>query len=321
MKALFLYRSSWHLDKPHKHFLDSLKREFGGRFVPIGDTIPTSAHEIAAIANSDVCIMMLAFRDLNRLQAFDWNGYQGARVLYDHDAMNNYWTWGGKQNFGSRTSLFYRLRFDHFIVNDEPTAEQLRNDGISAEVVWKGFEGSCFHPLGFERNGLGTFGSPYPSRRATQTALKRKRIRFETFSCAYSELNSQLNRFEAILVTNSSGSARHGSTFLNWLRPGLGLRFAHGAPDVLGKSFEVAGSGAVLLTDPSPEFDEMGFVHGKTALIYEEIGDVVDVWRKWKDDPESLRRIGTAASQLVHERHTFDHRAQRLREVLEGFLR
>lgn len=320
MKTVFLYREAWHSDRFERDWLTSLRKEFDASFIPVGQRIPSSASEVPGLLESDACVWMLKFRSLNQLPEFDWGGYQGQRVLYDSDAMNNFWTWGSTELLGAWTSCFRRLKFDYMVVNDASTAERFHADGIPAETVWKGFEGSRFFPLGFNRIGLGTFGMAYPARKATRIAMKRRRLDCKVFSCAYSELNRWLNCFEAVLVTNSSGKSRLGSTALNWIKPGLGLRMVDGAPDVLAKSFQVAASGAVLLTDRSPEFEQMGFVHGETALIYEEIGEVADLWREWKGHPESLRKIGTAGSALMHERHTFGHRARRLRKVLEAVL-
>jgi len=318
MKILVVHRASW-LTGHYGSWLRALEKELQIKTRAVGRELPRSANDLPELDGVDACIWMVAFRDLHLLEAFDWSRWGGLRVLYDHDAMNNYSTWGNTQYRGAWNMAFSRHQFQLLVVNDNPTAMRFRQDGIPTAVVWKGFDGDVFRPLGLERSGLGTFGVQYPSRRAAQIALRRRRLSAEWFRMPFAELNPRLNTYEAVLVTNSSGRSRRGATVLNWLHPGLGLRDSCGAPTVLAKSFEVAGSGAVLVCDRSPELDEMGFIHGETALVYDRPESLPKIWREWRERHEALRTIGEAGSAVAHSRHTWRHRARALGETLEHF--
>ncbi len=320
MKILVVYRESWETG-PNGSWIRALRQELGVHGHAVGSRLPRTADELPQLQDVDVCIWMVAFRDLLALEPFDWQGWAGLRVMYDHDAMNNYWSWGSNKYQGMWNPVFRRHGFQLMIVNNAPTARRFEADGIRSEVVWKGFDSDIFHPLALPRRGLGTFGARYPSRRAAETALRRRGLEVARFSCPFQALNLKLNQFEAVLVTNSSGNYRRGGALMNWLYPGLGVRSSDGAPDVLTKSFEVAGSGAVLLCDRSPELEEMGFVHGKTALIYDRPACLAKTWRKSMDDPELLASIGAASSALAHSRHSWRHRAQDLKAALGRMAR
>src|SRR5690606_2743256 len=113
----------------------------------------------------------------------------------------------------------------------------------------------------------GAFGHRYAARRAAEDALRRAGQPAQRFGAPFAELNAHLNGFEAVLVCNMVGRSRRGGRFLDRVSPGWGVRGLGLGPEVMLKSFEVAGSGAVLLTDDAPDLDRLGFRHGETALI------------------------------------------------------
>jgi len=191
-------------------------------------------------------------------------------------------------------------------------------EGLNAVCSRKATDPERFFPLGLQRSGLGTFGVGYPSRAAARRALARRGLGAKKFSASFPELNSALNRYEAVLTCNMPGRMRRCGPLLNWLYPGLGIRGLEIAPDVMGKSFEIAASGAVLVVDWTPEFDQLGFIHGKHALFYNDLSEIPRLWKTWRFNHAALAEIGQAGSDLVREQHTWDERVREIEDIIRA---
>lgn len=87
--------------------------------------------------------------------------------------------------------------------------------------------------------------------------------------------------------------------------------------DVNMRYFEAAGAGAVLLTDPALNngVDELFHV-GEHYLEYRDKHTLLTLIRSLLQDPERCRGIGDAARRQVMERHTYQHRAESLLDLL-----
>jgi hypothetical protein len=81
------------------------------------------------------------------------------------------------------------------------------------------------------------------------------------------------------------------------------------------KTFEVAGAGCVPLVDRVEDLEYLGFVHGENSLIYDTFDEAAETARA-TDRTEQIR-MGKAASSLVHERHTWRHRAEAIVAALD----
>lgn len=319
MRLSLVHRSD-KLDREDGALLRAVTDRFDVRAFDVAGGLPHRADELDGLADCDACVWMVRFRDLPSHPPFDWQGYEGLRVLFDWDAMHSYWSWSHTRWLGAWPTEVRRHGFDLLVCTNTPTAARFEADGIRAAVVHKAFDPEAIHPLGDARRGLGTFGHPYPPRRAADAALARRGAAPEHFQAPFAELNAHLNRYEAVLVCNMVGLGRRGGRLLDRLHPGWGVRGLALGPELMLKSFEVAGSGAVLLTDYSPDLAALGFRHGETALVYRDLDELVEVWTAWRDDHEGLAAIGEAGARLAAERHTWTHRADELAHVLEREL-
>jgi hypothetical protein len=316
MLRLCLVHRSDKLDREDGALLAAIGRRFEVHAVDVAAGLPQRAEELAGLGDCDACVWMVRFRDLPAHPPFDWQGWGGLRVMFDWDAMHNYWSWSHDRWRGAWPTEIRRHRFDLLVCTNTPTAARFEADGVPAAVVFKAFDAEAIHPLGGARRGLGTFGYRYPPRRAAEHALARHGLAPERFQAPFAELNEHLNRYEAALVCNMVGLSRRGGDLLDRLHPGWGVRGLGLGPELMLKTFEVAGSGAVLLTDDAPDLADLGFRHGETALVYRDLDELVEVWRTWHDDHEALAAVGAAGARLAHERHTWDHRAAELESVL-----
>src|SRR5262249_4612444 len=82
------------------------------------------------------------------------------------------------------------------------------------------------------------------------------------------------------------------------------------------KTFEIGGAGAAPLIAPSPDLPRLGFVHGTTAVIWQDFAELADEVRSHDDDPERLQRSRRGAHQPARQHHTWDHRAQELAMII-----
>jgi glycosyltransferase involved in cell wall biosynthesis len=133
----------------------------------------------------------------------------------------------------------------------------------------------------------------------------------------YEKLNGRLNDFNGVVAATLEARVRWGkfgrAIERKW--PGAALELG---PDIepMLKTFEIGGAGAAPLLAPSPDLAPLGFLDGTTAVIWSDFAELVDVVRASVDEPERTHRIGRAARRLVHERHTWDHRALELAAII-----
>lgn len=302
----------------------ALFRELGEHFAVTGfdcrNGLPASARELQGLASCDVCVWWVKFARLMALPAFDWGGWSGLRVLYDWDAAQNYWRWGRHDLRGQWMAAFRKHCFDLLICTSTPTAMRFQEDGVAAEVLLKGYAGDAFHQLGVQRNGLGSFGAPYPPREYARHRLHRAGLAVTHFKCEFQELNHQLNCFEAMLICNMPGSWVVNGKVPFGIRTRLGLRNLDRAPDLLGKTFEAAAAGAVPLVDEAADLQVAGFADQQNCLTYTSFEELIQKWRSVKDQHEVLKTIGDSASMLARSRHTWRHRVMELEMILRRHL-
>jgi glycosyltransferase involved in cell wall biosynthesis len=296
-------------------------------FVYVEDGWPDSATRFP-IGEWDACIWFVRFRELRSRSPFDWTGFGGLRVLHDHDALLSFGSPDGLSPYlGAWPDAFRRHRFDLILTSGAQIAARFRDLGIEAEWVPKGFDPTRFFDLGRARAGVATYGTPYLARRMVLAELDRRGIAVTSFSCPFEMLNDYLNRFAATVICNLTTEWR-----LRRLRPltpigrritritnGLGFSLRPGLEPMI-KNFEVPATGSAPIADWLPELADLGFVDGTSILAYRTVDELADTIAHYRDRPDDLRRIGRAAAELCHERHTWAHRVALLEQVVRSRL-
>jgi hypothetical protein len=81
---------------------------------------------------------------------------------------------------------------------------------------------------------------------------------------------------------------------------------------------KLSGIGTAPVCDPTPDLTDLGFIDGHTTVVYSSFDDLVDRLHTYLDQPDQLRDIGRRAADLVRARHTWDHRAAFLEQLLRS---
>ena len=309
-------------DRPRseRSLLDALRAD--GRFdVREVETAREGSEEISVLGRGyGAIVVFLTFAELHAANPLDWHGFDGLRVMYDHDALLNYAKLGSFR--GAWTSTLARHCFDLLVCTGLRTAEMLTADGIRAAWVPKGYDPRRFNDLGLTREGLCTFGSRYPARAAMVSHLRKHEVPLDEFRVPYEDLNERLNHYAACLICNFDGRYRFGRI------GGRLARVHHGAParfllrprpgfETMLKNYESAASGCAVFCDSLPELSALGFLDGDTVILYETFDELVDQVRAYEQDLDALRAIGQRGAALCLSRHTWTHRAGELADVVE----
>jgi hypothetical protein len=270
-----------------------------------------SAAETAQVdlADIDVCMTYMRFR-LLMLEPFDWSGFDGPRVLMEHDAWIGY-SPAHREWHGRFPEVYHRDGFDLMISTGRNTTARLRADGVNAVWMPKAYNAANFTDLGYERSGVCTFGTAWPSRRALIAQLGDL---VTDVSGPYDTLNERLNGHAGAIVCNMPGKPPLGKLgrAIRRKRPGF-VRIYPGVEPMI-KTFEVAGAGCAPIIDHQDELDELGFVPGRTCLTYRTFDEATELLRQ--ADVEELREIGRAAGELARSRHTWRHRAELVPQLI-----
>jgi glycosyltransferase involved in cell wall biosynthesis len=229
--------------------------------------------------------------------------------MYDHDAYQDFSTLASRAYLGQWPVEFRRHRFDVLVCTGRRTRDHLRAQGVDAEWIPKAADEETFRDLGFARQGLCTFGFPYPPRKVVVGHLRRCGLVVDWLSSPPVELNAGLNHHLAAVICNAElrGPARVAKA-LAFLSGGRLPVLAEG-PEPMIKNFEVAASATAPICDELAELRELGFVDGTTAVLYRSLTELSEKLLSLLAEPDKLQTIGQNAAALVRSRHTWDARA------------
>jgi len=276
---------------------------------------------LARIETFDAVVVFMKYADLVAAPAIEWHGYEGLRVMLEHDAWFNYAAVAPALT-GTFPGTFSRHGFDLLVSSGREVTRLLNDAGTRAAWVPKGYDERVFYDLGGARAGLCTFGSGYPARQALVRNLARGPIPISQVAAPYSGLGVELNKYLGCIVCNMDGTYPRGlpGKIIRRLAPGVAVRVRPGLEPML-KNFEAAAAGCAVFADAIPELEALGFVDGKTVVLYRSFEELVERATVLLDQPEALRAIGAEASKLCAERHTWSHRVPQLAAVIEATLR
>lgn len=86
------------------------------------------------------------------------------------------------------------------------------------------------------------------------------------------------------------------------------------------KVFEVMSCGTFLLLDMTDEWDELGFVDGKHAVIYEDITDLKDKTLYYLEHEEERETIAAKGMRFVRENHSHQKRVGEFTEIIKEYI-
>lgn len=281
----------------------------------LGAGVLTGVGRSIRLTDYDAVIVFVAFKRLRAAPALSWNGFERLRVLMDHDIIQNYSDIFDPTLKGAWPPVFRRHSFDAVVTSGAGVRDRLRDEGIDAYWVPKGFEQTRFNDLGGAREGVVTFGSAYRCRQIAERAVTDANLPLARLPMIpYFELGVQLDRFLACMAISADiefpierGDLQQMTARDVPMRPGL---------EPMAKLFEAAGAGCCPIADAMDDLHALGFRDGETALTFRTYGELVDKLQAALCSPGDLRTIGVAAAKLAHAEHTWAHRAARLREIL-----
>ena len=271
--------------------------------------------EIDDYESYDAFLWRVKFRHLANEDPFDWGDYEGARLLYEPDACQNYSAVASRQYLGRFPDVVHRNGFQALICTGREVRDRFRADGINAYWIPKGYDADAItYDAHADRAGLCYYGRQYLGREALLAQLRRAEFAYTEVRCSLAELGRRLNRFAGCFICNMEvrGAERIPMRVLRvvpkqWLsvRPGL---------EPMAKNFEAAGAGCAPICDDIPELAELGFEDGITMVSYTSFAELVE--KISESTTEDLCQIGRQAAQLAQARHTLDHRAAELEQLI-----
>lgn len=302
----------------HRRF-DSHRAELDmlGAFSAVADLAEWT--ESVETDSYDAVVLFVPFRELLVSPPIDWKGFDGLRVMLDHDACQNYWSVDEHARFlGRWPEVVRRHQIDLLIVSGQLLAQRFELDGVRSAWLPKACEVTRFRDLGLAREGIVHYGSPRRARAAMLDHVRRARFTVTELSSDYVDLPRALNRSAACLICNAAGGVPFGrlGRAINTLRP-----FVRIGPSMepMLKNFEAAACGSAVFTDEHPDLAALGFVDGRTVVTYSEFDELTEKLRWYQHDTEGLSAIARAGAELVNDRHSWHHRAVELTSILERF--
>lgn len=222
-------------------------------------------------------------------------------VILEHDAYQNYIPC---KYAGKFSKHYRRLPGVRVITSGAQVARRLREEGVDACFVPKGYDQALLHDLGLPRDiELAFVGSTKSTTYSGRKALL-----------------DELQRLEKLTVTRT----KSGEEYLNILNR---IRFFVSADVGMGeymiKNFEAMACGCVLLAynQGGEEEDALGFVDMQNLVLYQSVGELCGKLRLLRDDPQLAERIARAGQQMVMQRYSFAALGEAIVEAMRSPLR
>lgn len=252
-----------------------------------------------SVANYDRILFFLRFKQ--EIRQADFIRSVPNLVILEHDAYQNYIPC----KYTGRFSAHYRrLPWARVIGSGQVVTRRLREEGVDAVFVSKGYDQALLRDLGRERDiDLGFVGS--------------------TKSVAYSgrkALLDELARVENLVATRTHS----GEDYLETLNR---IRFFVSADVGMGeymiKNFEAMACGCVLLAYDQGEEENraLGFVDMQNLVLYRTVDQLRHKLAQLRADPAWAARIASSGRELVESRYSFARIGAEIVQAMEAPLR
>lgn len=284
--------------------------------------LDTATWRLPPLAHYDAVIFFIRFRELMERSTLLWDGYSGLKVLLDQDSFMDFCGWHGRSPYEGRwTETFRRLGFDLLICTGNRSAHHFADRRIPVAILHKAYDERYFHPLGYKRAGICHYGSPYAARRVMLKRLRRAGIHVNEVRTSYTSLGKSLNQHAGVVICNMTSTIRGGriGASIEHRIPGSLLR-VDPAPEPMIKNFEAMGSGCCVFMDRTPDDEELGFVDGDTCVLYSDFDELIAKIKEYQQDKIRMAHVGERAQSLVRSRHTWLHRGQEFRQLVDRMI-
>ena len=81
---------------------------------------------------------------------------------------------------------------------------------------------------------------------------------------------------------------------------------------------EIMACGIPLITEYQPYLNDLGLIAGHNVLLYRDSDSLLECLEFVEKNPEVAAEIGRAGRELILERHTYKHRAERIKQWLSA---
>jgi len=222
-------------------------------------------------------------------------------VILEHDAYQNYIPC---KYTGKFSSHYRKLPWVRVISSGFMVSERLREEGVDAVFVPKGYDQTLLADQGRERDiELGFVGS--------------------TNSVAYSgrkQLLDELGRVETLLVTRTKSGDEYCATLNRIL---FFVSADVGMGEYMIKNFEAMACGCVLFTfdQGAAENRALGLEDMRNVVLYSDIPELQKKLTILRDDPALVSRIAVEGRNLATSHFTFAAIGERIVQAMEPALR
>lgn len=223
-------------------------------------------------------------------------------VFLEHDACQNYMP--NSKYFGVYSRLYKRLPWVRVISSGFSVAQKLRDEGVDAVYVSKGYDEALLKDVGDVRDVclafFGSLNSPEYSG--------RKKI-----------LDEIAARTDMLISKTDSGAAY--LTALN--RVQIFVSADVGMGEYMIKNFEAMACGCTLLTLSQGAIEDaaVGFRDMENVVLYKTVDEAIEKIAFLKENPRVARRIAVNGKTFVEINYNFSRVGREVARALEVELR
>ena len=223
-------------------------------------------------------------------------------VFFEHDAYQNYMV--GSKYFGAYSDLYLKLPWARALVSGCGVARQLRDEGVDAVFVSKGYDEHMLRNLERPRDiDVGFLGSlvsgEYSGRKAILEEIASRTHLHVARTRSGQEYLETLNRIR-IFVSADVGMGEY-----------------------MIKNFEAMACGCVLLaySQGAEEDAAIGFEDGRNVMLYRSADEAVERIERLLAEPALADQIARAGQIFVEQRYTFARVGHDLAKAIEQPMR
>lgn len=218
-------------------------------------------------------------------------------VVFDHDVCQN--NVPSSEWYHRYPAVLRDLGEVRIIVSGATLAAQLRDEGIDACYLPKGYDDTIISTLNIERS----HDAAFVGRVKNKVYKQRKKFLLR---------QEKLGRLE--LLRAEPGDAYN--RLLNEIRIFVSADIGFG--EYMIKNFEAMAAGCVLLAWRQPDLEQqsLGFVDGENVVLYDSEAELLEKLAWLKANPEVAASIAVKGQSLVSGKHTWTERAKAMPALL-----